>query len=80
MDTYRRFRLLDPQLPGRLLPPDWLRQPAGDLFTAVYDGLVEVAQTHVRSVVADLTGAPSPDVRAHTVAELLARISAPPHP
>ncbi|MEU7907347.1 PaaX family transcriptional regulator C-terminal domain-containing protein [Actinoplanes sp. NPDC049118] len=72
MDTYRRLPILDPQLPGRLLPPGWLRGPARNLFVAIYDGLAETAQNHVRAVAARFAGAPSPGIRAHTVAELAA--------
>ena len=72
MDTYRRFPVLDPQLPLSLLPPGWLRDPARELFTAVYDGLAEAAQAHVRSVTGQFTRGAPPDVQAHTVADLLA--------
>ena len=72
MDTYRRFPVLDPQLPLPLLPPGWLREPARELFAAVYDGLAEAAQDHVRSVAGQFTRGAPPDVQAHTVADLLA--------
>ena len=45
MDAYRRFPLLDPQLPARLLPAGWLREPGAEVFAAVYDGLTEAART-----------------------------------
>jgi phenylacetic acid degradation operon negative regulatory protein len=70
MDTYRRLPILDPQLPARLLPPGWLREPARDLFTAIYDGLAEPAQNHVRAVAARYTEGRLCEVRAHTVADL----------
>jgi phenylacetic acid degradation operon negative regulatory protein len=66
MDTYRRLPILDPHLPLRLLPPGWLREPARDLFTAVYDGLAEPAQNHVREVAGRSSG-----IRAHTVTDLM---------
>jgi phenylacetic acid degradation operon negative regulatory protein len=72
MDTYRRLPILDPQLPSRLLPTGWLRGPARDLFVAIYDGLAETAQNHVRAVAARVADAPVPGIRAHTVAELAA--------
>jgi phenylacetic acid degradation operon negative regulatory protein len=72
MDTYRRLPILDPQLPGRLLPPGWLREPARNLFAAIYDGLAEIAQDHVRAVAARFADAPPPGIRANTVAELAA--------
>ncbi|MBO3737515.1 PaaX family transcriptional regulator [Actinoplanes flavus] len=72
MDMYRRLPILDPQLPSRLLPPNWLREPARKLFVAVYDGLAETAETHVRAVADRFAAAPLPGIRAHTVAELAA--------
>jgi phenylacetic acid degradation operon negative regulatory protein len=57
MDTYRLFPVLDPQLPLSLLPSAWLRDPVRELFTAVYDGLAEAAQAHVRSVTGQFAAA-----------------------
>jgi len=71
MDSYRRLPILDPQLPLPLLPPGWLREPARSLFVAIYDGLAETAQDHVRAVAARIAGA-TPGIAAHTVAELAA--------
>ncbi|GAB2961289.1 PaaX family transcriptional regulator [Saccharothrix stipae] len=71
MDTYRRLPYLDPRLPLDLLPPGWLREPARDLFTAVYDGLAGPAADHVRAVAGRFTTGPLTDIRAHTVADLL---------
>jgi phenylacetic acid degradation operon negative regulatory protein len=71
MDTYRRLPILDPRLPLELLPPGWLREPARNLFTAVYDGLAGPAQGHVRAVVSRFTTDPPTDVQAHTVADML---------
>jgi phenylacetic acid degradation operon negative regulatory protein len=72
MDTYRRLPILDPRLPARLLPPGWLREPARNLFTALYDGLAETAEDHVRAVAARFADAPLPGIGANTVAELAA--------
>jgi phenylacetic acid degradation operon negative regulatory protein len=72
MDTYRRLPILDPQLPSRLLPPGWLRGPARALFVAIYDGLAEIAENHVRAVADRFADAPLPGIGAHTVAELAA--------
>ncbi|MFD0205624.1 MULTISPECIES: PaaX family transcriptional regulator [Saccharothrix] len=71
MDTYRRLPILDPRLPLRLLPSEWPREPARDLFAAVYDGLAGPAQDHVRAVASRFTTDPLTDVRAHTVADIL---------
>jgi phenylacetic acid degradation operon negative regulatory protein len=74
MDTYRRFPLLDPRLPVRLLPPGWLRSSAAEVFVAVYDGLAEAAQEHVRVIAGRFVGAETSAVQAHTVADLLAGV------
>ncbi|GAB3001410.1 PaaX family transcriptional regulator [Saccharothrix stipae] len=74
MDTYRRFPALDPQLPLELLPPDWPRTHAREVFLAVYDGLAEPAQDHVRAVAAHFDDGPHPDIGAHTVAEMAAGV------
>ncbi|GAA1762739.1 PaaX family transcriptional regulator [Luedemannella helvata] len=74
MDTYRRFPLLDPQLPVQLMPDNWPRSRAGETFMAVYDGLAEAAEAHVRAAAARF-GDPHPGIRAHTTAELAAGFS-----
>lgn len=76
MDTFRRFPTLDPQLPLRLLPAGWLRGPARETFAAVYDGLADTAERHVRAVVARFADGTYADVRAHTTADLLAGVCA----
>jgi phenylacetic acid degradation operon negative regulatory protein len=75
MDTYRRLPILDPHLPARLLPPGWLREPARDLFTAVYDGLAEAAENHVREVASRHAEGQLDGVRAHTVGDLVTGFS-----
>jgi phenylacetic acid degradation operon negative regulatory protein len=72
MDTYRRLPILDPHLPLRLLPRGWLREPARELFTAVYDGLADVAQQHVRAVASRYTEGEISGIQAHSVADLAA--------
>lgn len=42
----------DPNLPAVLLPPDWPRERARDLFLETHDALGDLATAHVRSVVA----------------------------
>ena len=76
MNTYRRLPILDPQLPLELLPPGWLRTPARNLFTAIYDGLATTAATHVRAIAARFTDASLPGIQAHTVADLAAGLAA----
>ncbi|UWZ59697.1 PaaX family transcriptional regulator [Dactylosporangium aurantiacum] len=88
MNVYRKFPILDPMIPDRLMPPDWPRRHAREIFVAIYDGLLEPAQQHVRGTVTGMTGEPCPDVRAHTVAAMAAGVrpagqdagSAPPRP
>jgi phenylacetic acid degradation operon negative regulatory protein len=72
MDSYRRIPLLDPHLPVELMPAGWPRARAQEIFVAVYDGLAEQAEKHVRAVVARYGGHPHTEIRAHTVAELTA--------
>jgi phenylacetic acid degradation operon negative regulatory protein len=71
MDTFRRFPILDPQLPIQLMPDNWPRVRAGQAFVAVYDGLAQPAEEHVRAVVARF-GEPHPGIRAHTTAQMAA--------
>ncbi|NES16302.1 MULTISPECIES: PaaX family transcriptional regulator C-terminal domain-containing protein [Micromonospora] len=75
MDTFRRFPLLDPQLPAELLPAGWPRRSARELFAAIYDGLAEPAERHVRAVVARFADGVQPTIRAHTTADMLAGVA-----
>jgi phenylacetic acid degradation operon negative regulatory protein len=74
MNVYRRFPILDPMLPMTLMPPDWPRPRARDVFAAIYDGLRQPAQDHVLAVVDRVTDEPHPGIRAHTVAEMAAGV------
>ncbi len=74
MGTYRHFSLIDPDLPLSVMPPGWPRTRARELFVALYDGLAGPALDHVRHVVAHHLDGPRPDIRTHSVAELLAGI------
>ncbi|BAL88018.1 putative PaaX-like regulatory protein [Actinoplanes missouriensis 431] len=71
IDAYRRFSTIDPRLPDKLLPESWLRQPARDVFAAVYDGLAAPAERHVRAVVAAHSSGAEPRIHANTVGDLL---------
>lgn len=77
MDIYRRFPSLDPTLPAELMPSDWPRDRAREIFLAVYDGLARPAEQYVRTVVESMGGEAGPDVRAHTVAEMADGILGP---
>jgi phenylacetic acid degradation operon negative regulatory protein len=52
------------------MPPGWPRAGARALFVAIYDGLAEQAQDHVREIVARCGEHPHAGIRAHTVAEM----------
>jgi phenylacetic acid degradation operon negative regulatory protein len=79
MDTYRLFLSLDPRLPLRLMPAQWPRDRACEVFTALYDGLKDAAQQHVALTVARFSQEERPPtVVAHTLADLLAACSPPP--
>ncbi|WP_203137589.1 PaaX family transcriptional regulator [Microbacterium sp. JZ31] len=46
------FRLEDPELPAELLPGEWPRPRARELFLELYDSLGPAAARHVRQVIA----------------------------
>lgn len=74
MDDYRRFPLLDPEVPLRLMPPGWPREEARNLFVALYDGLADPALEHVLRLVAASGDAPVTGIGAYSVADLLTGI------
>ena len=74
MDTYRRFPMIDPELPTKLMPPGWPRGRAREVFAAVYDGLAQPAQEHVRAIAAEVTDGPRLDIQAHRTADIRAGI------
>jgi phenylacetic acid degradation operon negative regulatory protein len=70
MEGYRRFPLIDPQLPIELMPARWPRSRAREVFGAVYDGLAAKAQDHVRAVVTAVDASLARYVRAHTTSQM----------
>jgi phenylacetic acid degradation operon negative regulatory protein len=52
MDEWRAFPALDPDLPGELLPDEWPRAAARDLFISTYDLLGPLAAHRVRQIIA----------------------------
>ena len=52
IDDWRVFRGKDPDLPAELLPPDWPRANARELFVDVVDGLGPLAAFRVRQLLA----------------------------
>jgi phenylacetic acid degradation operon negative regulatory protein len=51
MDSWRGFPSRDPNLPGELLPHQWPRAQAHDLFVAIYDALGPLAAFRVQQIV-----------------------------
>jgi phenylacetic acid degradation operon negative regulatory protein len=70
MDDYRKFPLVDPELPIELMPANWPRARAREVFVAVYDGLAGAAQEHVRTQVTRFSDAPCGEIRAHSTDEM----------
>ncbi|MCI3244970.1 MULTISPECIES: PaaX family transcriptional regulator [Streptomyces] len=50
-DAWRVFPGLDPNLPEKLLPADWPRAQARELFAALFDGLAPLAALRFRQIV-----------------------------
>lgn len=50
-EAWRSFPGLDPDLPAKLLPPDWPRAEARALFAELYDGLGPLAELRFRQIV-----------------------------
>jgi phenylacetic acid degradation operon negative regulatory protein len=71
MDDWRQIPDLDPRLPAALLPPDWPRRAAFDLFAEVFDALGPPAAARVRQVVAAEDPQLAPLVTHTTTAQLL---------
>jgi phenylacetic acid degradation operon negative regulatory protein len=70
MDAYRQFPIVDPELPIELMPANWPRAQAREVFVAVYDGLAAPAQEHVRTLVTRFSDSPCYAVQAQSTAEL----------
>ena len=74
MATFRRFPMIDPELPPSLLPPEWPRVRAREVFVGVYNGLSKPAEAYVRGVATEVSDQPLEDLQAHTIAEMRAGI------
>jgi phenylacetic acid degradation operon negative regulatory protein len=59
----------DPNLPATLLPADWPREHARDLFLETHDALGDLATERVRSVVESVDPASAPLVERRAVAD-----------
>ncbi|MEV6493920.1 PaaX family transcriptional regulator C-terminal domain-containing protein [Actinoplanes sp. NPDC051633] len=73
MDTWRTFPNLDPGLPAELLPPDWPRGDARDVFVEVYDTLGPLAEFRVKQIVAEFDAGLADLVRSHDSGTILDR-------
>jgi phenylacetic acid degradation operon negative regulatory protein len=71
MDTWRHFPNLDPELPAELLPPDWPRKRAHDMFAQLYDHLGPLAEIRVRQIVERFSDELGALVRHHTTRSML---------
>ncbi|MBA9001555.1 PaaX family transcriptional regulator [Thermomonospora cellulosilytica] len=65
MYAWLHFPSLDPELPAELLPPDWPRARAYEIFAELYDSLGPPAETRVRRIVAAHAPELAPLVRHH---------------
>ncbi|MEV5323116.1 PaaX family transcriptional regulator C-terminal domain-containing protein [Nonomuraea sp. NPDC052634] len=71
MDTWRTFPSHDPDLPAELLPADWPRAAARDLFVEIYDTLGPLAEFRVRQIVAGFDPALAELVSHHRTGSIL---------
>lgn len=67
MENYAAFGGRDPDLPGRLLPPDWPGGHAREIFGEIYDALGPLAEMRVRQVVSAFDVSLASKVRHHTI-------------
>lgn len=72
MDTWRTFPNHDPGLPVELLPADWPRAAARDLFVEIYDTLGPLAEFRVRQIVAEFEPGLAELVAHHRTSSILA--------
>ncbi len=55
MDSWRNMPNLDPELPAELLPTDWPRQRARQIFVEIYNGLGALAEMRIRQILAEFS-------------------------
>ncbi|HEX4818254.1 MAG TPA: PaaX family transcriptional regulator C-terminal domain-containing protein [Nonomuraea sp.] len=72
MDTWRTFPSLDPDLPAELLPADWPRAAARDVFVEIYDTLGPLAEIRVKQIVAEFEPGLAELVAHHRTSSILA--------
>jgi phenylacetic acid degradation operon negative regulatory protein len=71
MGTWRSFPAMDPDLPDELLPDDWPRQAARQVFAEVYNGLGPLAVIRVRQILAGCAPGLSSQVRHLSTSDVL---------
>lgn len=72
MDTWRTFPNHDPDLPAELLPADWPRAAARDVFVEIYDTLGPLAEFRVKQIVAEFEPELAALVAHHRTSSILA--------
>jgi phenylacetic acid degradation operon negative regulatory protein len=73
MDRWRAMPAIDPELPTELLPPNWPREAARDVFVDVYDGLGALAELRVRQIVGAFSSSLAEAVSHWSTSERIAR-------
>lgn len=63
MDDWRAFPAMDPDLPVEILPPDWPRTRARQLFISLYNELGPLAQRRVQRIIANY----APDLAQYAI-------------
>jgi phenylacetic acid degradation operon negative regulatory protein len=66
MDSWRNMPSLDPELPPELLPANWPRQRARELFVEVYDALGALAELRVRQILSEFSPKLAKSATHHT--------------
>ncbi|MFC5750451.1 PaaX family transcriptional regulator C-terminal domain-containing protein [Actinomadura rugatobispora] len=66
MYDWMHFPGVDPLLPEELLPADWPRRRAHEIFAELYDSLGPLAETRVRQIIARFSPERAALVRHHT--------------
>jgi phenylacetic acid degradation operon negative regulatory protein len=65
MDAWRQFPAIDPDLPAELLPPDFPRSSARNLFAELYDMLGPLAEIRIRRIFSNYAPDQTELIRSH---------------
>jgi phenylacetic acid degradation operon negative regulatory protein len=66
IDRWRNMPNLDPELPAELLPPDWPRHRARELFVEIYNGLGDLAEMRIRQILTEFSPKLAKSATHHT--------------